>query len=100
MKNRYENIFWGILLNLAAGLNWRSSRLGGTIHSAILDAGLCRAALVFLFATLLAGVRFWGLAIPGAFSRRWLASLAGHISPIPWRCRSQDRFFGPLSRSW
>jgi hypothetical protein len=65
MKNRYDNIFWGILLILAAGLTLAQQQgLVGKftpVFWALTFAGL---SLVFLIRYLLAGLRCWGWLFP------------------------------------
>jgi hypothetical protein len=65
MKNRYDNIFWGILLILAAGLTWaqQQGRVGQfTPQFWMLVLGAL--ALAFFIRYLLAGLRFWGWLFP------------------------------------
>lgn len=65
MKNKYDNIFWGVLLILAAGLTLAQQQ--GWVDAfttqfwVIAFAGL---ALVFFVRYLLAGLRHWGWLFP------------------------------------
>jgi hypothetical protein len=65
MKNRYDNIFWGILLILAAGLTLAQQQgLVGKFTPPFWALAFAGLSLVFLIRYLLAGVRFWGWLFP------------------------------------
>lgn len=65
MKNRYDNIFWGILLILAAGLTLAQQQgLVGKFTPPFWALAFAGLSLVFLIRYLLAGARFWGWLFP------------------------------------
>jgi hypothetical protein len=66
MKNRYDNVFWGILLILVAGLTWAQQQ-GWVGHFFTPQFGMLAfgcLSLTFLIRYLLAGLRFWGWLFP------------------------------------
>lgn len=84
MKNRYDNIFWGILLILAAGLVLAQQQ-GWVGHSFTPQFGMLAfgcLSLAFLIRYLLAGMRFWGWLFPVTI----FAALAGMV----WLAKSQN----------
>ena len=80
MKNRYDNIFWGILLILAAGLTLAQQRgLVGQFTPQFWMLAFGALALAFFIRYLLAGVRFWGWLFPACIfssmtAMTWLAT--------------------------
>jgi hypothetical protein len=65
MRNRYDNIFWGLLLILAAGvlLAQQQGWVGDfSIQSWMLV--FAALALIFFIRYLLAGLRYWGWLVP------------------------------------
>ena len=80
MKNRYDNIFWGILLILAAGLTLAQQQgLTGKFTPQFWALAFAGLSLVFFIRYLLAGVRLWGWLFPVCIfltisSMVWLAT--------------------------
>ncbi len=65
MKNRYDNIFWGILLILAAGVTLAQQQgWVGQFTPQFWMLTFGALALVFFVRYLLAGLRFWGWLFP------------------------------------
>ena len=65
MKNKYDNIFWGILLILAAGLILAQQQgLVGQFNPQFWMLVFGGLALAFFIRYLLAGIRFWGWLFP------------------------------------
>ena len=98
MKNRYDAIFWGILLILAAGLTLAQQQgLVGQFTPQFWMLAFAGLTLVFFIRYLLAGVRFWGWLFPVSL----FAALAG----ILWLAASHQNhgaaivapFFGAIT---
>jgi hypothetical protein len=65
MRNRYDNIFWGFLLILAAGLLLgQQEGLIKTFTAPFWMVAFGGVGLIFLIRYLVAGVRFWGWLFP------------------------------------
>ncbi len=65
MRNRYDNIFWGFLLILAAGLTLAQQEgLIKTFTPPFWMIAFGGVGLIFLIRYLVAGVRFWGWLFP------------------------------------
>ena len=81
MKSRYDNIFWGILLILAAGLTWAQQQgwVGQFFTPQFWMLAFAGLSVVFFIRYLFAGLL--GLAVPGqSFCRAGRYDMAGHIS--------------------
>jgi hypothetical protein len=80
MKNKYDNIFWGILLILAAGLTLAQQQgLVGKFTPQFWALAFGGLSVVFFIRYLLAGLRFWGWLFPVSIFAAlggmvWLAS--------------------------
>jgi hypothetical protein len=77
MKSRYDNIFWGILLILAAGLTWAQQQgwVGQFFTPQFWMLAFAGLSVVFFIRYLFAGLRFWGWLFPVSL----FAALAGMI---------------------
>ncbi len=87
MKNRYDNIFWGFLLILAAGLTLAQQQgLMKTFTPLFWMIAFGGVGLIFMIRYLVAGVRFWGWLFPACI----FTALAG----ITWLANSGFRELG------
>jgi hypothetical protein len=65
MKTKYDNIFWGILLILAAGLVFAQQQgWVGQFTPQFWMLAFAGLGLVFFIRYLLAGLRYWGWLFP------------------------------------
>ncbi len=100
MKNRYDNIFWGILLILAAGLTLAQQQgWVGIFNAQFWMLAFGGLALVFFIRYLLAGLRNWGWLFPtcvflsitgmlwlgtSGYQEAWIAALLLGALAIPF----------------